>query len=60
MKQNYFEPVIPNDILFNNLPNGVWDNGAGNTLYPDLQELDDYPPIYPPAVCKYDMNNVKQ
>lgn len=52
VKQNYYEPGLPNDIFFNNVPNGVWDGPIGNALYPDLQELDDYP-IYQQPACKF-------
>lgn len=50
VKQNFYEPGLANDFLLNNnIPNGVWDDAEASALYPDLQELEDYPAYQPPC-----------
>lgn len=53
MKQSYYEPGMPRDVLFNNnVPAGIWDDTEENGPLSEFQDLDDYPQYYQPA-CEY-------
>lgn len=33
---------LSNDIMVNNVPNGVWEDSDAGIMYPDLQDFEDY------------------
>ncbi|XP_055295321.1 uncharacterized protein LOC129565023 [Sitodiplosis mosellana] len=49
VKQNFYEPGMPSDLLFNNnIPAGNWDDPEENSPYAEFQDLEDYPQYYQP------------
>lgn len=53
VKQNFYEPGMPSDLLFNNnIPAGNWEDPEENSPYAEFQDLEDYPQYYQPP-CQY-------
>lgn len=57
VKQNFYEPGMPSDLLFNNnVPVGVWDDPEENSPFSEFQDIEDYPQYYQPP-CSYTFNS---